>query len=268
MFATWAISILRDVRYLCKVVVYNLLGWIVFTQPLIINPNGTSNPIILIHGSAGNQSEWIECIEWLKKYFPNNPIYAFSMDLPFDDITGKQEFPYRLGMISMKLLAHEKNNDVTAYVKEFHKYANYVINKHENKKLILVGHSMGGLIAHDYALNPENVDRIHASVSISSPILGAPLLENKILKMWFNTNRHKNMTPKSNYLNSLTDRMEKTNTNIKFLTIGSNQDIHVPDTHAKFPEQTNVSHYTFNGYGHFSIVGVEAVWKIIADEIL
>jgi hypothetical protein len=81
------------------------------------------------------------------------------------------------------------------------------------------------------------------------------------------TKRHKNMTPNSSYLISLTDRMSENDETVKYMTIGSNQDIHVPDTYAKFPNDLGIPHHTFDGYGHFSIVSVERIWKLIADKI-
>lgn len=260
----WIVSLFNDLCYLTKLVFNNLFGLIRFNEPLIINLNGTSNPILLIHGSAGNQAGWSDALPWFKKYLSDHPIYAFSTDLPFDEqLCIQQCNPHNIGLIGMKQLAHRNNLELHQYVGNIDKYVRYIYRKH-NKQVILVGHSMGGLIAHDYSISEKNKELIKMSVSISSPIKGSPLLEYNIIKSIMKTNRHHSMTPKSSYLVALNNRIVDRTKHIKYLTIGSNQDIHVPDEYARFDSCCDIQHFTFNEHGHFSIATSEKVWKIIS----
>ncbi len=357
------LAIIRDLKYLAKIVIYNLLKLIDFNKPIIINPNGKLQPIILIHGSGGNQSEWIESIPWLKKYFNLHPIYAFSMDLDFNFINGEQTINNRPPSICY-FLKKTKDHMINYYVKKLDKHIKYVIEKHDyGKQVILIGHSMGGLVASEllydvidkYKINNKVGDKldnkvdnrvdkldnkvdnrvdnkvdnrvdnkvdkldnkvdkldnkvdnrvdnkydynIMAIVTISSPLQGAPLLNTNIKKI-LNTRRHKQMTPGSKYLSKFKEKI--LNTNVPYLSIGSEQDIHVPDSHAKLNDKIShendinghtylslkdglniyndydkddknmfnrlfrkrYAHSVINGYGHFSIVSSELLWKKI-----
>lgn len=308
-------SLVRDVRYLTKVVGMTCSNSMDYSSPTILNECGGSTPIILVHGSNGNQIEWIESYGHLNKYFGEHPTYAFSMDLEFDEKTGKQLIKYNDGCFykatGIKTPYIDQTNNIECYSLQLSKHVNYVINKHygksnsaNNKKdicnnvdnregdvnnvdnregdkyveenkdnvedeknitkdIILIGHSMGGLVAAYYASTINKDPNINITVvAISSPFQGAPLLRKKIISSILATNRHRQMTPRSQFLDDLHTSCNQKN--ISVLTFGSDQDIHVPNDSAKI---NDFNHYKTNGYGHFSIVSCEQIWQQIREYV-
>lgn len=308
-------SLARDGRYLTKVLNMVCRNSMDYSSPTILNECGGSTPIILVHGSNGNQIEWIESYGHLNKYFGEHPTYAFSMDLEFDEKTGKQLIKYNDGCFykatGIKTPHVDQTNNIECYSLQLSKHVNYVINKHygessigdddrvddkkdeydstvddvvdnssdyenvdenkdnvEGKKnitkdIILIGHSMGGLVAAYYASTINKDPNINITVvAISSPFQGAPLLRKKIISSILATNRHRQMTPRSQFLDDL--HTSCTQKNISVLTFGSDQDIHVPNESAKV---NDFNHFKTNGYGHFSIVSCEQIWRQIREYI-
>lgn len=228
----WFLAIYRDICYLIYIVWLNLTNSV---KPLIWNQDSLLNPIILIHGSGGNNLEWLACTKyrntWLK-----NPTYAFT-------------FNYN------KICTD--NHDIEYYVNIMEKHLLDVYNLHE-KPVILIGHSMGGLIA--FNLIERHANKIDRIVAISSPIQGAPALNYTLLKKIFNTKRHKQMTSESDYLykiHNLILRFDK-----PILAIGSPHDLHVPEVYAYY-DAANITLNKILGYGHFSIIQNHEIWRNI-----
>ena len=295
--ALFILSILRDIRYVFKVAFLTITNQASLRKPIILNEGAKKTPIILVHGSGGTQLEWIESIPYTEKYLPDHPIYAFSLDYIFDIQTEQQTSALRI-------------HSIEQYAERLSGCINWVLNQtyyneQERKQVCLIGHSMGGLIASYYAKNLASNLNINSSInssidssinssinssidsnlnhnlnrnitvnvfSISSPYGGAPLLNYKIFKTILNTTRHKQMTPKSEFLTNLTSDIKeqysidskKRIVNCRTITFGSEQDIHVPDSYAKSSD-ANYTHITCNGYGHFSIVSAEKIWKAISN---
>lgn len=123
------------------------------------------------------------------------------------------------------------------------------IEQLEVTSIILVGVSMGGLVSSYYAENHKYSVKILGIVTIGTPFQGAPLLNHLSL---FNTVRHKEMTPKSNFLMTLADKVESSP--YRYLTIGSQADIHVPDEYS-IPMITprHHTHITLIAPGHITL---------------
>jgi len=288
--ALFILSILRDIRYVFKVAFLTITNQASLRKPIILNEGAKKTPIILVHGSGGTQLEWIESIPYIEKHLPDHPIYAFSLDYMFDVQTEQQTSALRI-------------HSIEQYAERLSRCINWVLNRtyyneQERKQICLIGHSMGGLIASYYAknlagnlnnnmvvnsslnnnLNSNLNNSITVNVfSISSPYGGAPLLNYKIFKKILNTTRHKQMTPKSEFLTNLTSDIKEqcrtdsmnlfaNSVSCRTITFGSEQDIHVPDSYAKSPN-TNYTHITCNGYGHFSIVSAEKIWKAVSNSL-
>jgi pimeloyl-ACP methyl ester carboxylesterase len=62
--------------------------------------------------------------------------------------------------------------DNTAHLVTLDKFVNGVRSKTNSKKVILIAHSMGGLISRAYAI--KNPDKVEALISIGSPYAGSP----------------------------------------------------------------------------------------------
>lgn len=246
MFLQWLLACSRDVMCVIRCFVRIVLGRIDFRRPITLNKMKLP-PIILVHGSSGNQSEWIDAIPLIETCFPNHPIYAFSLDLPFE-----HEAPTgRLATFRMKRLSYQNDWTIEQYANELHKRI--------NTPCVLIGHSMGGLVCAEYERqHPDNVLYV---VAFASPFRGAPLLRNAIMKKVLHSNRHIQMRPKSMFLSSLESYFgQQQNRAKKYLTIGSYNDFQVPNDWAQLP---NVQHVDVRGYGHFSIVLCEEAWKYV-----
>jgi pimeloyl-ACP methyl ester carboxylesterase len=266
---SWVVSIYRDLVYFITLILQKTN----FNKPIILNSLGSGNPIILIHGSAGSQIEWTGAINHIKKYLLDNPIYAFSLDLDFNEISNKQylnESSLLNSYLQYKYYTYNLDHSVEHYVDVLSKRINYVYAKH-NKKIILIGHSIGGIVANEYIIKHAPIKNLIAGiVTVASPLQGAPLLKytNKIL----NTKRHLYMTPGSIQLNGLYDNLKNVISLHPRLTIGSHQDIVVPNMYSRYPVDiiglNNIKHITYSNYGHSTLLLNEDVWLQIATWIV
>jgi pimeloyl-ACP methyl ester carboxylesterase len=100
-------------------------------------------PILLIHGYLHNASAWSYLKPFLAK---KHTVYTINLKGPFRSI---EDFSLQVA---------EKAKQIQI--------------KSGQKKLILVGHSMGGLVAIHHALSNPHISRV---VAIGSPLKGTPL---------------------------------------------------------------------------------------------
>ena len=234
---------IRAMMFDCKSViktVYESVKSEKIKEPLILNTTGEGHPIILVHGSGDNQSCWTNFASQLS---PTHPIYAFTMDLSFDEETGVQSSG--LNPMIQRLFAKNKETGIEDYAIQLTKYVKYVGQIHQ-KPVILIGMSMGGLVSR-YCETVLSTQNIHSIITLSSPHKGAPLLRNIIFSTLFSTRRHNQMTPNSDFLKN--EKFEVKNTH-KYKTIGSIHDSHVPDDYAK---SDGVEHITVYDCGHLGL---------------
>lgn len=252
---SWFTAIFRDFMYLVRIVYLHIFQHPDFTQPIVYNAHIENTPVILVHGSGGNQYEWILAQEYIRKRFADHPVYIPTLDLlPY--IRGRD----LLQTAGMNGIWHVKNssgvNDwsIGEYTDELEKCVLFVLHKHNADRVILIGHSMGGLVSACLESRyPEFVQRV---VTISSPVWGAPLLT----QFPFSSRRDKrgvDMTPNSEFLTDLHKKIGQRKD--KYLSIGSVHDFLVPNDSSRFSED----HITVQGYGHHSIVNNPEIWKQI-----
>lgn len=236
------VSIIRDIKCVLWITFWTFTRKVKFDKPIIINPQGNSAPILLVHGSSGNQSEWLHAIHHVEKTFPEHPIYAFSLDLEYANgyqINGDSYWT----TLEVKRLAKAHNWTIQKYAQELEKR----VRELNIKKPILIGHSMGGLICAEYERMTQNAQCV---IAFSSPFQGAPLLKH----LCISGVRHEQMTPGSEYLLELNEKLKN---RPGYLTIGSPQDYQVPNKYAKIE---GVTHWEVSGYNHFSITTHELTW--------
>lgn len=276
MCLQWLVSFLRDLKYLWKIMICYITTRN-FGKPIVLNKYGEGLPIILLHGSSGNHLEWIESIAHLETHFLDNPIYAFSIDMHLDEEhnhqyyinphTGEKIDGNKISGFKMKDISSEQDVPIEQFNQKVRTYVKFVQKKHNNKKVILIGHSMGGLLAHQYILKEGDSD-IHSIVTIASPLNGSPLLLNRFILKSMNSARHHQMRPGSDYLIGLHNFIGNSINYPPTLSIGSINDMHVPDEYSRLPWDVagcldNYQHHTLGGYGHFSIVSSEELWLLI-----
>jgi pimeloyl-ACP methyl ester carboxylesterase len=133
------------------------------------------------------------------------------------------------------------------------------LRDHPATQLVLVGVSMGGLVAAAAAYNYLAPGRVAGVVTIGSPWRGAPLLLRT--PDWFRLpQRHVEMTPGSAVLAGLgkqaSERMD-----IPLLTIGSLADLHVPDAYSTPGKFVHHEHVSLQVPGHIALTLDWRIWR-------
>ncbi len=248
----WVFSIYRDLASMVRLVGKNIREEIDFRKPDIYNVNGT-NPVILIHGATGNQTEWWDAKENIEKYLYDRVVYAYSLDLdPSDDKT--------YNVVTIKDKSDENNWTIEKYASVLDGIVTQTLKKHNCDKVTLVGHSMGGIVCAYYEnLHPT---KIHKVVAVASPFHGAPILSYFPFTYLFTGKRYQQMLTNSEFLSELKKSIEPRI--LKYLTFGCTTDTHVSNEAAKF----GIIHFKLSGYGHRSIIHAEEVWQAIAKFIV
>jgi hypothetical protein len=120
---------------------------------------------------------------------------------------------------------------------------------------------MGGLVARYCETILGCSEYIFKIFTIASPHKGAPLLRHGIVLRTFNTQRHKQMVPGSDFLCDENFTVKCKN---KYITYGSIHDIHVPDSYARLDD---VPHEVIGGCCHIGIIANDALWKSIMKHL-
>lgn len=187
-------------------------------------------PVLLIHGSGSNEAQWL-FVRWRYRHQFN--MYSIQLNsLPLgDDST------------DMEQMALVVQNKIQAIYREC------------NQKVILVGHSMGGLVAAQYAegLDPQGL-YVARIVTLGSPFRGAPALQ----YVDMGTKRHEWMRPQSPFLVALNEKMAHTKHQYK--CYGSPSDFQVPIPYS-YPTYQNCE-YCNHVVGHTSLMLFCNQWSI------
>ncbi|MEW6620659.1 MAG: alpha/beta fold hydrolase [bacterium] len=155
-------------------------------------------PVLFIHGINANAETWDTTTEELEKYFQYKWKRFNGEDItsePYHPVTYDEEHPTapQNKVVKHYLEAFDYGGEdtvgstkalkgnYTELVEEIEKVlkAYYGEDKWQEGKLILVGHSQGGLIARDYLQrNPDNAKYIKRLVTIGTPHYGSDWLAN------------------------------------------------------------------------------------------
>jgi pimeloyl-ACP methyl ester carboxylesterase len=204
--------------------------------------------IVLIHGSGFNQSEWIVA----RRHLANHEELKHHKVISFDWDDGNPE----------------------TSIEEYAARIAHHLPKDHN--VILIGHSMGGLMAAYFAefygqdmANHHGIDIIGV-VTIATPWKGSTsLLPFANFKNYFGlcpmAKRYRQMLPHSEFLMSLYKQMEQNqhHTNPQYLTVGSHHDFLVPFPQCHPPDFGQGKHKKFNlsNVGHYSIITSSQLWN-------
>lgn len=217
-------------------------------DPKMIKQNKT--PILLLHGSGFNQSEWLVARRFLDK----------------------AEYGSVFSLNYAGLVSNEDSDGVDDYAKgPISKKIEHIKKLTNQNEVILIGHSMGGLIAGQYAQTEaaKSNTQIKHIITIATPWKGAPAL--KLLKQEGMSKRYKQMTVKNEFLlnlcaNSL--KLEREGV-CNFYNIDSDGDLIVPSPHGLITENPDRSR-TYRHLGHYALVASPSVWRKVTswlDEI-
>lgn len=191
--------------------------------------------IILVHGSGVNECQFVYSRKIIDKLM---------------ETTGKK---YRIYSCDLNNYIPDKKEGIEIYANKL--YTKIQKIKHEVDEIILIGHSMGGLVsawcAETYEVPVKKI------ITIATPWGGAPALDYLYGTFIFNTQRHLEMKPDSSILQKIHTKVK--NSKIIYITIGSKWDIQVPYGyyHMNYINFINLDTY----YGHTSIILIEDTWQ-------
>lgn len=179
---------------------------------------GSGQPILLVHGYLHQGSVWRVQKKRLEK-LGLGPIYTISLGHPFRSI------------------GH--------YAEKIRVKAEMIEKETGRKDLILIGHSMGGLVSSWYAtqLAPQNT--VTDVITLGSPLSGTPMA-----RIGLGENARQ-MEPHSPFLNQLREAVNQ-NKSIRFRHIATRSDqIVLPGASALYPEN---EHVIYEDLGHVSLL--------------
>lgn len=210
-------------------------------------------PILLLHGSGFNESEWIFGRQFLRKK-EYGSVFSLNLDGKISNDPNKGIEDY----------AQEKVRDEVKRIRDLTGC----------DKVILMGHSMGGMIAGYYAEHFSKDDGIKAEhvISLASPWHGAPLVDRSwkiggIFAKRHETKRHQQMSVSGGTASDPTFRRRLVAKALdserkglrKYYSLWSTTDYAVPKAHGDLTEDPRRQR-SFNFLGHYSIAAWPGVW--------
>jgi pimeloyl-ACP methyl ester carboxylesterase len=152
---------------------------------------------------------------------------------------------------------HNKNTSIEQYVEVAANYLGSIIEKDDLTEVVIVGHSMGGLVA---GLIAGKFPQIRTVVSIGTPWYGAELLDVLPVSLLSKISvRHNQMRPKSQFLAHVRAVMLAANRSL--ICIGSKYDYQVliKSVHMNGANIINLA----TSYGHTGMILAPSTWNII-----
>lgn len=212
-----------------------LLFIAIVSSPLMLiksqNKNTASSPIVLIHGYAHNRCAWFFIQKYLQmKGFGR--IHTLNLFPPFG---------------SIESLAKQVQNELESI-------------KKDHEKAVLIGHSMGGLVAAYFAENLANEGEISQIITLGSPFLGTRLAAFGIGK------NAAQMVPQSNFLISLNEKISKSP--IPYYHLASKIDNIIVPWNSALPKKQEGQEFVVQDLGHLSLLASPLVAQKIIKWLL
>ena len=189
------------------------------------------NPILLSSGYLGTSGQLFYLKSRLRK---NNAVFTMDYGNPFASI-----------------------NDFASAMK---KKVEEIQRHYPGKKITLIGHSMGGIIAARYVANCANTDHVKKVITLGSPLQGT------IFATFAPGKCSREMEPESPYLRQLEqDLMPK---NIAFINFGSRTDLIVlPNQSASF-KRVPSEKIQFASMGHMTYLCSGRVAEFLTQAVI
>lgn len=204
------------------------------------HPKTDKTPILLLHGSGFNESEWILGRQFLKKEQCGS-VFSLNYDGLASNDPAKGIDDYAAEKVRAKILEIKKLTGLS--------------------RIILIGHSMGGMIAGYYAEHFAAEDNIKVEyvMSVATPWQGVSLLDrfagNDTAK------RYKQMSVNNDLRRNLVAtalQSERTGQR-KYYSIGSTTDLMVPAPASNLTEDPRRQR-TFSYLGHYGLIVSPRLW--------
>lgn len=184
-------------------------------------------PILFIHGLYHNSSAWIRFFKIFKKA-NYEALFTINLGNPWGSIDEHA--------LKVKKMVHQIQQ-ITG-----------------RREIILIGHSMGGIVASKFALDfVDQGTEVKAIVTIGSPLKGAPLAN----YIGFGKSV-KEMRSGSNFIKNLESKIYD-NSVISFFHIAARPDLMVPLKSALFLENKPARHLMIPNLGHLGLLYSKSV---------
>lgn len=187
-------------------------------------------PVLLIHGYLHSSAAW----HFIRKHLENEGIRTYTVDLgsPCNSIS----------------------NDLAEKVK---KKAEQIAKDCGRNDLIIVGHSMGGLVGAEYTTTMAPEGTVKAVITLGSPLHGT-----KVATPFPGASANE-MRYNSTFVVKLIDKIKRA-TNTLFFNFGSQVDLVVqPTSSMLLPKSSHIRTHEFSDCGHLSYLYSPTIAKAI-----
>ncbi len=194
-------------------------------------------PILLIHGSRSNEAQWILGRQFLKKE-EYGSVFSLNLD---------------------GLASNDPTKGIDDYAQTVSEKIKEIKAKTGQNQVILIGHSMGGLVAGYYAQHLAPKGEIKHIMSVATPWQGTPFLARHFPDT--KEKRYKQMLPDSLDRWLLTTHLLRSERrgDFKLYDIGSTMDFLVPASCSNLTEDPRRQR-VFTYLGHYGSVIAPPVW--------
>lgn len=204
------------------------------------HPQQGKMPILLIHGHDCNETTWVAGRLALGKQYGSVYTLNYDESVILHDCS--------------KRIAHYAEEKIRPKIQEIQKAT-------QQDRIVLIGHSMGGLIAGYYAETYSDVE-VDSVITINTPWQGAPLLNLLERYSAFSHQRFKDMQEKSPFLADLHQKIRENQR--KYFTLCSTVDPVVPNENGLIPESEHPERSrVFTYLGHCSTLFWPLTWRQI-----
>lgn len=212
------LSAIDDLKSLC----FAILSYPVEGTQFDHAPTGEeahSTPIILAHGYGHNSSGW-HLIRKKLKEAGAGPIYTINFGTPF--------------------------NSIHDFAEKLKKKAEKVAKETGRSDLILVGHSMGGIVSSYYATTLAPKNTVRSVITLGSPLRGSHMAKITIGQC------ARDMARGSAFSNALPEKIRNAK-EIAFFNFGAKTDMLIrPTLSARLPVESHINGHEFDRLGHLS----------------
>ena len=214
---------------------------------LFIDKPSIDHGLLLVHGSGANEGQFLISRKIIDNILKEKGVECRVYSL---DLNGFSASQYEsIDDYAKKLIGKVKK-----------------IEEDGVKKLTIVGHSMGGLVASHYVENYcTNKQIIKCVCTIGTPWHGVPLLKYIYGLPFINSKRYLDMIPNSDFLKQLHEKVY--NSNVVYKTIGSKWDMQVPYGYYSLKGVKNNASNIDTIFGHTSVIMAPSTWKYILKDL-
>jgi len=224
----WVHAIFFEVLAFVGVIILRLLGFLKKLLPTKTGSKRPDTPILLVHGYCNNSSVWTY-IRWRLEQDTKSPIYAINLGYPFHSM-------------------HEYATKVITLANEIRKETG-------SSQIILMGHSMGGLITSIVAMqDPLGISSVFT--------IGSPLWGTHLARVGYGPNARE-MQRSSPLLMELHEKLRKKN-QIRFYHIGTKTDQLIMPYSSSMLGTCPDREFLFEDIGHASLLFSPRVAGLLA----